>query len=105
MAEGEFVKVAMVEDVQPGIPLAVQAGGHKLAMCNIDGEMYAIDEMCTHADASLCDGDIEGCSIVCPLHFGSFDIKTGEALDPPACVNLKTWETKVVEGEVHVRIN
>ena len=68
------------------------------------GAIYATDELCTHADASLCDGDIEGCSVVCPLHFGSFDIKTGQAQNPPACDDLKTYETKIEGDEIHIAV-
>jgi nitrite reductase/ring-hydroxylating ferredoxin subunit len=100
----EFVKAALVSDVPPGVPVAVVVNGRHLALYQLDGVHYATAELCTHAEASLCDGDIEGCSIVCPLHFGSFDIKTGQALDPPACDDLETYPTKIVGDEIHVEV-
>lgn len=105
MTDGDFVKVATIADVPPGRAVAVTLGGHQLALYNLDGDIFATDELCTHADASLCEGDIEGCTIVCPLHFGSFDIKTGHAIDPPACDDLRTYETKIVGEEIQVRID
>lgn len=104
MAEAQFVKAANVSDVPPGVPTPVSVGGKLLALYNIDGEIFATDEKCTHADFSLCEGNIEGCSIVCPLHFARFDIKTGAVMDPPACEDLNTYETKVEGDEIHVAV-
>lgn len=100
----EFTKAASLSDVPQGFPVPFTVGGRKLALYNIDGIIYATDELCTHADASLCDGDIEGCSVVCPLHFGSFDIKTGQAQNPPACDDLKTYKTKIEGDEIHIAV-
>ena len=103
MADTDFVKAVLLSDVPPGAPVAVTVQGKRIALYNLDGVIYATDEICTHAHASLCEGDIDGCTIVCPLHFGSFDIPTGQAIDPPACEDLKTYKTKVVDGEIHVK--
>jgi naphthalene 1,2-dioxygenase system ferredoxin subunit len=99
-----FTKVALLTDVPPGAPVAVTVQGRALALYQLDGEVYATDALCTHAHVNLCEGDIEGCAIVCPLHFGSFDIKTGHAIDPPACEDLKTYDAKIVDGDIHVAL-
>ena len=59
------------------------AGRRPVAVYNLDGEFYATDDRCSHGDALLSSGMVEGGLIVCPLHFGSFDIRTGAAVDPP----------------------
>ena len=101
----DFIKAATLSDVPPGFPVPVTVGGKKLALYNVDGEIYATAEHCTHAEYSLCDGDIEGCTIVCPLHYASFDIKTGAVIDPPACDDLKTYETKVEGDDIFVAVD
>jgi len=103
MPDTDFVKAAILSDVPPGAPVAVTVDGKSIALYNLDGEIYATDAACTHAHVSLCEGDIEGCSIICPLHFGSFDIKTGHAIDPPACDDLKTYETKIEGDDILIR--
>ncbi len=103
MPNTAFVKAALLNDVPPGAPVEVTVDGKAIALYNLEGTIYATDAACTHAHVSLCDGDIEGCTIVCPLHFGSFDIKTGRAIDPPACDDLKTYETKIQGNEILIR--
>ncbi|MEO0563824.1 MAG: Rieske 2Fe-2S domain-containing protein, partial [Chloroflexota bacterium] len=66
----------------------------------IDGEFYAYEDRCSHADVTLNDGqiDLKSCQITCPKHGATFDIKTGEALTPPAIVPVVTFDVRV-EGE------
>jgi 3-phenylpropionate/trans-cinnamate dioxygenase ferredoxin subunit len=67
-----------------------------------DGELYAVDDTCTHQDASLSDGWLEGCAIECPLHEAQFDLRTGEPTCRPARRALRTHQV-VVEGDgIHV---
>src|SRR5882757_2376032 len=66
-----------------GVLRVVIAGYPPLAVYNLGGSFYATDDGCSHGDGSLSDGFIEGGSIVCPLHFGSFDIRTGHPVDAP----------------------
>jgi nitrite reductase/ring-hydroxylating ferredoxin subunit len=72
--------------------------GKIIAVYNLGGRFLATDDRCTHGHASLADGMIEDGSIVCPLHFGSFDIKTGEPTAPPCTVPLRTYRV-VLDGE------
>jgi len=69
-----------------------------IALFNLDGRFFATDDRCTHGQASLSDGMIEEGSIVCPLHFGSFDIESGEPTAPPCSIALQT-HTVVREGD------
>ncbi|GAA3421215.1 bifunctional 3-phenylpropionate/cinnamic acid dioxygenase ferredoxin subunit [Streptosporangium vulgare] len=67
-----------------------------------DGEIYAVDDTCTHQDASLADGWLEGCEIECPLHSSSFDLRTGRPSSPPAKLPLRTHRVVVEDGTVYV---
>tara|TARA_B100001173_G_scaffold193250_1_gene166683 strand:- start:21 stop:338 length:318 start_codon:yes stop_codon:yes gene_type:complete len=78
--------------------------GKKIAIYNIDDNFYATDNLCTHEDASLCEGYIDGDTVECPLHQGVFRISTGEALEPPVTVNLKTYDTKVENDFIFINL-
>ena len=69
-----------------------------------DGEFYAIDDTCTHQDASLADGWLEGCSVECPLHASCFDLRTGMPSGPPAKTPVRTHRVTVVDGTVYVQV-
>lgn len=68
-----------------------------------EGELYAIDDTCTHQDASLADGWLEGCEVECPLHASKFDLRTGAVDAPPARRPVRTHEVVVEDGVIHVR--
>ena len=67
-----------------------------------DGELFAIDDTCTHQDASLADGWLEGCVVECPLHSSRFDLRTGAVDGPPARRPVRTHPVEVRDGVVHV---
>ena len=70
-----------------------------------DGEVFAIDDTCTHQDASLADGWLEGCEVECPLHASKFDLRTGAVDSPPAKLPVRTHEVVVEDGVIHVRLS
>ncbi|WP_329297275.1 bifunctional 3-phenylpropionate/cinnamic acid dioxygenase ferredoxin subunit [Streptomyces sp. NBC_00659] len=70
-----------------------------------DGELFAIDDTCTHQDASLADGWLEGCEVECPLHASKFDLRTGAVDSPPAKLPVRTHEVVVEDGVIHVRLS
>lgn len=72
----------------------------EFAVYNLDGEFFLTDDMCTHGMVSLAGGDIEDCQIICPLHGGAFDIRTGKATELPCRVPLKTYKVEVRDGDV-----
>jgi nitrite reductase/ring-hydroxylating ferredoxin subunit len=78
--------------------------GRRIALCNVDGEFFAIDDVCTHAYASLADGYIEGDQVECPLHGACFDIRTGKVKSAPASVDLKTYPVKVEGDRIKVGV-
>ncbi|WP_207958618.1 non-heme iron oxygenase ferredoxin subunit [Pigmentiphaga sp. D-2] len=76
-----------------------------LAVYNLDGEFFVTDDRCTHGEASLCEGEIDGGDIECPFHQGTFDIRTGKPTGAPCRIALKTYPVVIRDGSVHVRID
>ncbi|GLZ48818.1 bifunctional 3-phenylpropionate/cinnamic acid dioxygenase ferredoxin subunit [Actinomycetospora sp. NBRC 106375] len=96
-----MIYVAELADIPVGESVRVQ-GSVPIAVFNADGELYAIDDTCTHQDASLSDGWLEGCAVECPLHAACFDLRTGRPSGPPAKKAVRTHPVSVVDGLVYV---
>lgn len=99
----DWVTVAEEKDLPPGTFKCVDIDDVLVAVFNLDGEYHAIENVCTHEYAELTDGDLEGDEIVCPLHGARFDIRTGEALTPPAYEPVAKLPVRVDGGVVQVR--
>jgi naphthalene 1,2-dioxygenase ferredoxin component len=99
---GNWVKAAAKSDVGEGEVIGATLGGKEIALYNIDGEIFATDNVCTHAFAMLSDGWLDGDVIECPLHGGRFEVKTGKGLGPPIPCDLKTYPTRLVGEDVEV---
>lgn len=106
MADTEnWITVAKQADVKPNDMLGVTLGERELALYNLDGTIYATDNLCTHAYAMLTQGWLDGDCIECPLHGGRFEIKTGKGLGPPINDDLKTYPARVVGEDVQVKLD
>lgn len=101
---GEWVAVALRSDLGAGRMLAVTFGSYQIALYEVEGEIYATDNVCTHASGFLADGSLEGEIVECPLHGGRFSVKTGKGMGPPIPCDLRTYPVRVVEGEIQVRV-
>jgi 3-phenylpropionate/trans-cinnamate dioxygenase ferredoxin subunit len=99
-----FVKVAEIGDVPPGRVVAVAVGDKDLALCNVDGDIYAIADVCTHDNGRLGQGYVMGCEIECPRHGARFDVKTGEVRALPAVLPIPRYEVRVDGKEIWVDI-
>jgi 3-phenylpropionate/trans-cinnamate dioxygenase ferredoxin subunit len=99
--EAAMIAVCPVGDLPPGEAVRVDTDP-PIAVFNVDGEFYAIDDTCTHQDASLTDGWLDGCSIECPLHASCFDLRTGKPSAPPAKNPVRTHRVSVADGIVTV---
>ena len=73
-----------------------------IAIYNLDGEYFATDDTCTHGNASMAEGDIDGSEVYCPFHMGAFDIRTGEATVAPCSIPLKTYEVVIEDGYLFI---
>ena len=98
MAESGFVKVAEVGEISPGDMKVVEVGEDQILLVNVEGNIHACDDICSHAYASLSEGDLNGEEIECPLHGSAFNIITGEALTPPAEDSIRIFEVRI-EGQ------
>jgi 3-phenylpropionate/trans-cinnamate dioxygenase ferredoxin subunit len=99
----EWVDVAKVEDFPPGTVRTVEIEGTPIAVFNLNGHYYAIEDVCTHEAETLSDGAVEGEEIVCPRHGAHFSIVTGAALSPPAYEPVTTFAVQVEGGMVMVK--
>ena len=95
MAGSGYTKVADVGELGPGDVKTVEMGPDQVLLVNVDGTIYAVDDICSHAYASLAEGDLAGDEIECPLHGSAFNVITGEALMPPADENIRTFEVRI----------
>lgn len=84
-----YVRVAATGDLAPGGILAVEAGGKKLLLANVDGEYRAAARKCPHLGFNLCRGSLEGGAIVCPLHKARFSLTTGAVERDPKLLFIK----------------
>ena len=100
MPDPTRIDLCSTADVAPGSALKVDTADLALAVFNVDGEFYVIDDNCTHGPGLLSEGFIEGDVIECPFHNGQFNIKTGAVVSPPCMVPIKTYKTVVEGGRV-----
>jgi nitrite reductase/ring-hydroxylating ferredoxin subunit/uncharacterized membrane protein len=98
----EFVEVASEGDLTEGAMQAVQVDGRRVLLALVEGRPYAIGAICTHERANLDEGALMGHEVYCPLHFSCFDVRTGEALAPPADRSTTVYAVKVEDGKVLV---
>jgi nitrite reductase/ring-hydroxylating ferredoxin subunit len=99
-----FQTVAEVDQIPPGSVREVTVGDHDIALYNVGGELFATTNVCTHDEAYLSDGELFGHVVECPLHGARFDVRTGKVLSLPAVYPLKTYEVRVADGKVQVRV-
>jgi nitrite reductase/ring-hydroxylating ferredoxin subunit len=107
MLVSQFYTVARVSDLGPGEMTYVEVGPDEEPVCliNFNGEFFALNDCCTHEDASLSDGEIVGDEIECPLHGGAFEIRTGKPASFPVVVPAKTYQVRVEGDEIQIGLN
>lgn len=97
-----YTKVARTDEIAPGEKKTVEVDGIEVVIVNLDGDFYAIEDVCTHDGGPLGEGELEGCQIICPRHGARFDVRTGQALTLPAFEPAPTYEVKIEDGDVLV---
>ena len=99
------IKLFAASDLLDGEIRQVEIDGREpIAIYNLNGEFYATDDTCTHGEASLAEGDIDGDSVVCPFHMGAFDIRSGEVTLPPCAVPLQTYPVSQRDDDLYIEI-
>ncbi len=99
----QWTEVARVEEVPEDGTFRTFLGDEPVCLYNLGGTIYATQDTCTHAQASLADGFVDGENIECPLHQALFHIPTGRAVGAPATVDLRLFKVKVERGAVLLR--
>ena len=99
-----FVKVGKLQDVPPGSAKVYELNGRPVAVCNVDGDLYAVDDVCTHDEGSLDQGELEGFEIECPRHGARFDVRSGEVTALPAVLPVDTFKLRVQGDDVEIDV-
>jgi 3-phenylpropionate/trans-cinnamate dioxygenase ferredoxin subunit len=94
----------LLSELQQGKPVKVEKNGKAICVARVGDEVFAVDDTCSHSDASLSEGDVTDFKIECWMHGAEFDLRTGEALTPPAVAPLHTYGVHVDGDSVTVEI-
>jgi len=97
-----YITVATTAELPNGERIVVEIEGHYIAVFNVDNRYYAIEDLCTHDDGPLAEGDLYGTVIACPRHGATFDITTGAVLSFPAIKPVPRYDTRVEGDSVQV---
>jgi nitrite reductase/ring-hydroxylating ferredoxin subunit len=101
----DWVVAANLEQLPPGSVVGIELNGRDLALCNVDGKVHCMDNVCSHAYALLSDGWLDGTVLECPLHGGQFDVVTGKALCAPVTQDLVVYQTRTIDNQIEVLIS
>jgi 3-phenylpropionate/trans-cinnamate dioxygenase ferredoxin subunit len=106
MSVATWVEVGRIEDVPPGHAARVEIDEVPVAIFNLDGEYFCLDDTCSHAEASLSDGDLDTsrCAIECPLHGSAFSLRTGEPLSLPAVEPVRVHQVDISDGVIRIAL-
>ena len=100
----DWVAVAKTTELGAGQAKTVEVQGQSIAVFNVEGAYYAIDDICTHQGASLSEGSVEDAAVTCPWHGAQFDLKTGKALSFPAVTGVKSYPVKIEGHDIQLQI-
>ncbi|HXE88631.1 MAG TPA: non-heme iron oxygenase ferredoxin subunit [Hyphomicrobiaceae bacterium] len=104
-AFSQRIELCDVSDVDGGCALRVEAEGLVLAVFNVAGQFFVTDDACTHGPGALSEGFLEGDVVECNFHGGRFNVRTGEVVEPPCVVPLKTYPVVIERGRVFVELS
>lgn len=100
----EWTKVAALTDVPPGTLKAVSAKMNPIVLANVDGDVYALEDQCSHESYPLSDGELDGGDVVCMYHGARFDACTGKNKGLPAVRPVKSYPVEIRDGDIHVEV-
>jgi 3-phenylpropionate/trans-cinnamate dioxygenase ferredoxin component len=100
----EYVAVAKAGEIADQSGRCFEVKGRRIAVFNLGGEYFAIDDTCTHADGSLSEGFVSGQEVTCPLHMATFEISTGRCTGPPADADVTSYPVRITEGTIEVKV-
>jgi 3-phenylpropionate/trans-cinnamate dioxygenase ferredoxin subunit len=96
------IEVCPLAELPPGEVVVVKTGQGRIAVFNAGGDLRAIEDRCSHQEAYLSDGWLDGCEVECPLHGATFDLRTGHPTGPPATAPVRVYPVEVRNGLVYV---
>ncbi|NNF25873.1 MAG: non-heme iron oxygenase ferredoxin subunit [Gemmatimonadetes bacterium] len=102
--DGEWTRVCDLDEVPVGELKAIEVGNVRVVVANVDGDLYALEDQCSHQDFPLSAGLIEGRQVECVFHGARFDLETGKPTCLPAVRPVRTFDVKVDGGEVLLRV-
>jgi naphthalene 1,2-dioxygenase system ferredoxin subunit len=105
MTQAQWVDVLAADDLPADDVIGVEIPGYDIAIYSVGDQVYATENICTHGQARLSDGFLEGCEIECPLHQGKFDVRNGKPLCEPVTEALRRYAVKIEGGRLLVRID
>jgi 3-phenylpropionate/trans-cinnamate dioxygenase ferredoxin subunit len=100
----DYIEIAPVSELPNGERLFVELGDKPIVIFNIAGQFFAIGDVCSHDEGPLGDGDVEGYNVVCPRHGAEFDIRTGQAMQMPAVIDIPAYPVQIRDGTIFVGI-
>ena len=100
-----YVAVARLEELPPGTTRRVVIQGHPILLANVEGQVYAVDDMCSHEDSSLSLGCLKGELVSCTLHGSRFNVRTGEPMEEPASEPLQRFGVQIADGRIEIDPN
>jgi len=100
----ELVTVAKTSEIGAGQAKAVDVKGQTVAIFNVGGTFYAIEDTCTHVGGPLSEGEVQGTAVTCPWHGAQFDVTSGKVLGPPAAEGVKSYPVRVEGDEIKVEL-
>lgn len=100
----DYLPAFPAEELENNSSRAVELGGKKVLVCKASGELYAVENRCSHQEAELAGGRIRGCFISCPLHGVRFNLKDGEPMGQLTRVAIQTYAIRVSEGMIEVQV-
>jgi naphthalene 1,2-dioxygenase system ferredoxin subunit len=100
----DWTDVAALADLFEGAGIPVMPEGHDIALFSVEGEVFAIDNLCSHGNAKLCEGFVEGHQVECPFHQAMFNLRDGSVACGPATEPVKSWPVKVEGGRVYLQL-
>ena len=101
---GEWIRIADLGESPPGNLLEVEAGPERIVLANVDGDLYALENRCSHEDQPLSDGELDGDRLECLYHGARFDVCTGKAVGLPAIKPVPSYDVQIRGQEIFVQI-
>ena len=99
-----FTRIGKLKEIPPGTAKVYEVRSRPIAVCNVDGKLYAIDDVCTHDGGSLDQGVLDEFEVECPRHGARFDVRSGDVTEGPAVLPVDTFPIRLEGDEIEVDV-